>query len=624
VRERRMISLTIPIFLCLVGVGALFILVDASAASPGLPRHVATDGQDDSDCTDTAFPCRTVQYAIDVADDDDVIKVAAGVYTGVNGYGGLAQVIYLTKTLTVRGGYTITDWTTSDPVANPTTLDAEGQGRVLYITGLISPTIEGVRMTGGDATGWGGGGGLDVGGGVFVSEAATTISNCVVYSNTASSSGEGRGGGLYLDHSAATLNDSTIAGNTASTADFGRGGGLYLYESDDATLSDNLVEGNTASKAWDGSGGGLFLLYSGATLDGNTILGNVGSTAYTGSGGGLRLSRSAATLTGNLVLSNMASTVDRGYGGGLGVSVSPATLTGNIVRGNRASLTDQGYGGGLDIAGSAATLNDNTIGRNIASTGPSAGGSGGGLSVRQGSDVIMNRNTLEGNSAGTIERGLGGGLFVKDSDITLTGNWLITNTATLDPTQLGSGGGLYVGTGTVLTLTNNVIAGNQANDLGNGLFFSGTAAEPTFGRLLYTTVANNLGSGQGVGVAGSVTLALTNTIIAGHHDEGIWVGTGCSATLEATLWYDNGKDTDGPGHIVIGSTNIHDDPAFVNPSLSDYHLTAASAAIDQGIGAGVDVDIDGQARPGGLGFDIGADEHWTLLVYLPLVARNMP
>ena len=162
----------------------------------------------------------------------------------------------------MRGGYTTTNWATADPVTNPTTLDAEGQGRVLYITGLINPPIEGVRMTGGDATGRGGGlGGIDVGGGVFVSQAATTISNCVVYSNTSSTVGRGYGGGLYLYRSAATLSDSTIAGNTGSTADFGHGGGLYLHESDGATLSDNLVEGNTASKAWAGSGGGLFLLY---------------------------------------------------------------------------------------------------------------------------------------------------------------------------------------------------------------------------------------------------------------------------------------------------------------------------------------------------------------------------
>jgi hypothetical protein len=624
VNGRRILSLAICIVLGLFASVAVYVLAGKAAAASGLSRHVATTGFDIGDCTSTADPCRTVQYAVDVAGDDDVIKVAAGVYAGVNSYGGLAQVVYLNKTLTIRGGYTITNWTTADPAANPTTLDAEGQGRVLYITGTITPTIEGLRMTGGDAAGRGGGdGGTDGGGGVFVTEAAPTIRNCVVYSNTASSAGEGKGGGLYLYDSAAVLSENTIAGNTASTADSGRGGGLHLDNSDGATLSDNLVEGNMASTAYTGSGGGLYLLRSDATLYGNTILDNVGSTAYVGSGGGLYLFYSGATLTGNRVLSNTASTVDRGYGGGLTLGRSPATLTGNIVRANKASLTNQGHGGGLDFAVSAATLNDNTIAGNIASTGLTVGGYGGGLSIRQDSVVIMNRNRVESNQAGTLQRGLGGGLFVERSKLTLTGNQLITNTATLSPSATGAGGGLYADVGTSFTLTNNVLAGNQANTQGDGLLFYGTSADPSSGRLLHTTIADNFGSGRGVSVPSFATLAFTNTIIAGHPGDGIWAGAGTTVTLQATLWYDNGTDTNGPGNFVPGTVTVYGDPAFVDPTSWDYHLTSASAAIDEGVGAGVTVDMDGQSRPYGLGYDIGADEYvqwWQ--IYLPLVLRG--
>jgi hypothetical protein len=619
------VNLAICIVLGLFASAALYVLTSHAADASGLDRYVATTGSDvnEEDCINPAFPCGTVQYAVDAAGDDDVIKVAAGIYTGVNSYGGLAQVVYLSKTLTVRGGYTTTDWTVSDPVANPTTLDAEGQGRVLYITGPINPTIEGLRMTGGDASGRGGGGGsIDGGGGVYVTEAAPTMRDCAVYSNTASSTGEGRGGGLYLQESAATLSGSTVAGNTASTADSGRGGGLYLDNSDGATLSDNLVEDNIGSTAWAGNGGGLYLMQSDATVNGNTILGNVGSTAYAGGGGGLQLYRSAATLTGNWVLNNTASTVEWAYGGGIFVSVSPATLTGNIVRGNKASLTTQGHGGGIDLGGSAATLNDNTIADNVASTGPSYGGNGGGVSVRQESAVIMKRNTIRGNKAGTVETGRGGGLFVEKSELTLNGNQLIANTATLDPGMAGSGGGLYAGVGTAFTLTNNVVAGNQANDEGDGLYFLGTSSDPTAGRLLHTTIADNLGSGQGVSVADVATLALTNTIIAGHPDAGIWAGTGSTVTLEATLWYDNGTETGGSGHFVPGTVNVYGDPAFVDPSTWDYHVISTSAAIDAGLGAGVMVDMDGQSRPYGLGYDIGADEYARWEIYLPLVLRG--
>jgi uncharacterized repeat protein (TIGR01451 family) len=46
----------------------------------------------------------------------------------------------------------------------------------------------------------------------------------------------------------------------------------------------------------------------------------------------------------------------------------------------------------------------------------------------------------------------------------------------------------------------------------------------------------------------------------------------------------------------------------VDPDNGDYHIGPGSAAIDAGVDAGVTTDIDGQARPSGLGPDLGADE----------------
>jgi hypothetical protein len=62
----------------------------------------------------------------------------------------------------------------------------------------------------------------------------------------------------------------------------------------------------------------------------------------------------------------------------------------------------------------------------------------------------------------------------------------------------------------------------------------------------------------------------------------------------------------------------------VAPAAWDYHLTAASAAIDRGVDAGVTTDIDGQPRPNpetGIP-DLGVDEFWWNRVYLPLVLRQ--
>jgi hypothetical protein len=51
------------------------------------------------------------------------------------------------------------------------------------------------------------------------------------------------------------------------------------------------------------------------------------------------------------------------------------------------------------------------------------------------------------------------------------------------------------------------------------------------------------------------------------------------------------------------------DAKFVNPAAGDFHLQSISPAVNQGVTlADVPDDMDGQARPGGTAYDIGADE----------------
>ena len=52
-------------------------------------------------------PCyTTVQAAVDAVDDPgDEIRVATGVYTGVQTRAGFDQIAYISKSLTLRGGY---------------------------------------------------------------------------------------------------------------------------------------------------------------------------------------------------------------------------------------------------------------------------------------------------------------------------------------------------------------------------------------------------------------------------------------------------------------------------------------------------------------------------------------
>jgi len=73
-------------------------------------------------------------------------------------------------------------------------------------------------------------------------------------------------------------------------------------------------------------------------------------------------------------------------------------------------------------------------------------------------------------------------------------------------------------------------------------------------------------------------------------------------------------------------SNIVQDPQFVDGMQNDFHLMASSPAIDAGTPVAVTTDIDGDARPQGLGYDMGADEFVTgvqsVRTYLPLILKT--
>ena len=620
-------GLTVSIAL---GLGlTLTVLWLLSAPSAGLP--VARAAGEITVCPDGTCDYTTIQAAVDAASEGDVIKVATFSYHGVIARprndvvstGVVSQVVYISKTVTIRGGYTKHFNAPPDPVANPTTVDPEGQGRGIYITGGISPVIEGLRITGGDARGLGGyhpSFDWSVGGGVYIISATATMSNCQVFGNTVNDPPYGgKGGGLYLHMSDAILKGNTIFSNTLGMN--GQGGGLYLSGgaptvSDNAingnagatdggglyvsggtpTLSGNSITGNRASR----SGGGLGLYISEATLEGNTISDNTAGV----SGGGLRVTWSDnATLNSNTVISNTASA-----GGGIYLYDSDATVRGNIVFSNTATGTHWRHGGGgLFLEESAATVSGNTVRDNAADN------HGGGAYLYDSAGAVLSGNTIGSNMTDTS----GGGVFAfYGEDVKIEGNYVVSNEA-------DSGGGVFLEYCDA-TLTNNIVAGNEAHTAGSGLYVRRSSPN-----LLFNTIAHNSG-GDGIGtyVATSTvwpyysTLDLVNTIFASH-TVGITVTEGSTATLKATFWHGNGTRDGGPG-TVIRSNDYDGDPSFVNPGAGDFHIRADSDARDKGVNVFVYTDIDGQLRPEGGGYDIGADEYYLVLkfTYLPVMLRN--
>jgi hypothetical protein len=410
---------------------ALWLLNGAPAQAQvgtGILR-VATTGSDAPGCGGVTSPCRTVQYAVDLAQPGDEIRVATGVYTDVHSRAGITQVAYVSKSVALRGGYTTSNWDVPDPEANPSTLDAGGQGRVLYITGAITPTVEGLRITGGDATGLGGGIGsqADGGGGVYVYRASATISNCMIYSNTASTTRRGHGGGLYFeDNYSATLSTSVVQSNTASTADVGYGGGGFL-----------CLNVNFQSR-------------------GNTLANNIASTAATGHGGGMFLYWYAdVTFVTNTIHSNIASTAAEGYGGGLYPWFGTGLLQSNVVQSNVASTTDDGRCGGLYLRDSATMIMDTLVVSNTATLNSIATGHGGGICVHDGW-IFTATNTLVADNHANTESS---GLWLEGTSGNPTSAHLLHTT--IANNHGGSGQGIHVGPYATLALTNTILSGHS-------------------------------------------------------------------------------------------------------------------------------------------------------------------
>jgi hypothetical protein len=75
---------------------------------------------------------------------------------------------------------------------------------------------------------------------------------------------------------------------------------------------------------------------------------------------------------------------------------------------------------------------------------------------------------------------------------------------------------------------------------------------------------------------------------------------------------------------VYGEDYVEGDPRFVDAPAGDLHLRPESPAIDHASATAAPAeDWDGDPRPGGAGYDIGADEYAERFsLYLPLVVRN--
>lgn len=405
----------------------------AEAGTTTTVRYVANNGADADACTTPDAPCETLQHAVDVANAGDEILLAAGTFSDIHARAGITQVVYISKSLSIRGGFG-PGW--AEPAAaHRTVLDARGMGRVVYVTGSVTVTLENMSIIGGVAgqtTSRLSVGNIAAGGGVYVGNATFALKHSEVVSNAAE-----WGGGIFIADGSLRMMRTRLSDNAA----FAAGGALRLERSDSVLLN-NIFSGNSAADF----GGALSQEGGVATLVGAHFRHN-----SAGSGGALEVhSNGLLSLNSSNVEDNSADA----RGGGIDLANSTGIFTNTIFARNQISPT--GVGAGMHVAGSSLTLQHATIVEN-------SGGDGSGLYVTEDQITTQRPSTPIFSTvdiSNTIIVGHEVGLFVSTGN-TVTTEGMLWGSATtgniLD----------WSGSGNILTGTKNIRLAPQFAGLNN-------------------------------------------------------------------------------------------------------------------------------------------------------------
>jgi len=569
--------------------------------------HVAPSGADSPACGSPDQPCASIEAGLERIVNPATgryageIRLAAGTYTYPSNWA--VAFIWRKGVVTLRGGYTTTNWDTSDPTANVTIIDGQNVRRGIWMTNSTLDatqclvTIEGITVTRGRARS------DDPSGGGILNDSCTLTLRHVTITDS-----------MARGQDNTNANPATSPGSGGGLSVRGMPGKPAVATLEHVTIRKNqAIGGNDSPNARRGgiaSGGGWFAIHAHVQATDVRIEENIAR---------------AGDAPGSPGVTDGIQFAD-GLGGGIFFVLTPSFELNNVqVVNNRAEGGDAGEQGGLGL--------------------------GGGIKIELSSGSIRNSlvrgNVAIGGAGAKGGAGHGGGIFSTGSTVTMESVQVLQNTVTgVNGSTIGGnggGGGIYLittpGNASVLNASNIVIAGNVAQSA-NGTTPTGGGLDcvDTQLTLRHATIAGNTLQGPLAGVGPAIRLVgtapsvgcrgeISNSIIADHAGSPVY-GAGSQTgpvTIRRVLFFNNGSPnvTVESGAQVTEQNSFSGDPQFVAPGAPnfDYHIQSGSAAVDQALDSDLSTDLDGQKRPSGSARDVGADEYST---EIPLSFSRIP
>jgi predicted outer membrane repeat protein len=372
----------------------------------------------------------------------------------------------------------------------------------------------------------------------------------------------------------------SLGGATTTTISYS-GGSVVRFVNSEGPNS--ILDGFTITGG-NAKGGGIYINPGFPTIENCIITNN--SSPWEGGGVFINQSTSGAIFINTVFSNNDAGT----RGGGIYCNTGgEITLTDCTFTGNTATYD----GGALYVGGNAkADITNCTFDTNT------AGYHGGGLFLQSGSITTMTASTVSGNTASTYE---GGGFYVN-------GATLIAERSIISGNSGSKGGGFFFNTDSIPKLKNCMITGNKATIYyGGGAYFNNCIDAEVIN---CTFSGNEAARGGGIYCVGSLTVK--NTILYGD-----WAWENDNNEIDGNSFDISYSDIWQANYAGINN-NVSTNPMFVNPrpyteaptTAGDYHLQPNSPCIDIGTSVGAPSDdIDGDSRPQGSGYDMGADEY---------------